>query len=484
VTLRNRVINPASASPRDASHKNKNAGSSYPWQDSYPRSIRSFPLKNCNKWKPFPTHVLPPVIRKFVEEGAASIGCDPAAIALPLLAALASAIGNTRRIRIKNGWLAPPILWPVIIGRSGSQKSPAFKYALKPLDTIQRELLSEWMKHQESGGDAASHPLERLTVGDITIEALADVLQANSRGLLLRSEELAGWITNFGRYGKGDRSSGDAARWLVCYDAGYVEVDRRTDKKHIVVSNASISVCGTIQPGILHQAIGKEHRENGLLPRMLLAYPPQKKKTWQEAEVDETTVGKVTDVLRNLRKLDFRLDRFQNEHPEIINLSPQAKGIFVTFYGEHAEYQHKAETDDLAAAFSKLEETTARLALVLQLTRCASGGVTDCKEIDSKNMSAAIELTHWFREETRRVYQLLDQSAEAKQFDDMARWIRTKHSGNVAPRDLVAGRRDIKDAIHAEAALQSLSESGYGEWYSVPPTDKGGAPTRRFRLVG
>ena len=439
-------------------------------------------MKNYNDWKPFPTHVLPPVIRKFVEEGAASIGCDPAAIALPLLASLASAIGNTRRIRSKKGWLAPPILWPVIVGRSGSQKSPAFKYALKPLGTLQKELLSEWMKRQESGGDAASHPLERLTVGDVTIEALADVLQANSRGLLLWSEELAGWFSSFGRYKAGDRSSGDAARWLVCYDAGYIEVDRRTDKKHIVVPNASVCVAGTIQPGILHQAIGKEHRENGLLPRMLLAYPPQKKKTWQEAEVDETTVEKVTDILRNLRNLDFRLDRFQNEHPEIINLSPQAKGIFVSFYGEHAEYQHKAETDDLAAAFSKLEETAARLALVLQLTRCASGGVTNCKEIDSINMSAAIELTHWFREETRRVYQLLDQSAELKQLDDLARWIRAKHSGSVAPRDLVAGRREIKDANQAEAVLQSMADSGLGTWYDVPPTSRGGAPTRRFKL--
>jgi hypothetical protein len=440
-------------------------------------------MKNCSEWKPFPVDVLPPVIREFVKEGAASIGCDPVAIALPLLAALASSIGNTRRVRIKNGWLAPPILWTVIIGRSGSQKSPAFKFALKPLDNIQVEIFSEWKQRQESDGDANEHPMERLTAGDITIEALADVLKENPRGLLVRSEELAGWITNFGRYGKGDRSSGDAARWLVCYDAGYIEVDRRTNKKHIVVLNASACVAGTIQPGILHQAIGKEHRENGLLPRMLLAYPPQSKKQWREAEVDEKTVEKVTDVLRNLRKLDFRLDRYGNELPEIIGLSQQAKDLWIEFYGEHAEHQYKAETDDLAAAFSKLEETTARLALVLQLVRSASGSLIDCSEIDGTNMAAAIELTGWFRDETRRVYQLLDRSAEDKHLADLVRWIRGKHSGDVAPRDLVAGRREIKDVSQAEVALQSLSESGFGEWYDVPTTSKGGVPTRRFKIT-
>lgn len=102
----------------------------------------------------------------------------------------------------------------MVIGRSGLQKSPAFKYALKPLDTLQTELFSKWRQRQESGGNASKHPLERLTVGDTTIEAMANVLQANPRGLLLPSEELASWITNFGRYGKGDRSSGDGARWL------------------------------------------------------------------------------------------------------------------------------------------------------------------------------------------------------------------------------------------------------------------------------
>jgi hypothetical protein len=444
--------------------------------------MRSIPLKNHSDWTPFPTHVLPPVIRKFVEEGAASIGCDATAIALPLLAALASTIGNTRRLKIKKGWLAPPILWAVIIGRSGSQKSPGFKFAMKPLETIQAEIFSEWKQRMDAGAGAAEYPLERLTVGDTTIEALAVTLAANPRGLLLKSEGLNGWISSFGRYKTGDRSSGDAARWLVCYDAGYVEIDRRTDKKHIVIPNASVSVGGTIQPGILHQAIGNEHRENGLLPRMLLAYPPQNKKKWRESEIAEQTIEQVTDVFRNLRKLDFQLDRYGNELPEIIGLSQQAREMFIDFFEEHAEHQHKAESDDLAAAFSKQEETTARLALVLQLTRCASGGVADCREVDSTNMAAAIELIRWFRDETRRVYQLLDQSAELKQLDDLARWIRAKHSGVVAPRDLVAGRREIKDSDQAEAALQSLSESGYGEWYSVPPTDKGGAPTRRFRL--
>lgn len=159
-------------------------------------------MKNCNDWKPFPVAALPPVIMKFVEEGAASIGCDPAAIALPLLAALASAIGNTRRIRIKKGWLAPPILWMVLLGRSGSQKSPAFRFAMNPVNGVRAEMFSDWKSRSESQNDTDQSSLERWTVDDMTIEALADIHESTPRGLLLSSPELNSWISNFERYSK------------------------------------------------------------------------------------------------------------------------------------------------------------------------------------------------------------------------------------------------------------------------------------------
>ena len=48
-------------------------------------------------YQPFPVDALPEAIRGYVMAAARAIGCDPAFVALPLLAALAAAIGNTRR---------------------------------------------------------------------------------------------------------------------------------------------------------------------------------------------------------------------------------------------------------------------------------------------------------------------------------------------------------------------------------------------------
>jgi hypothetical protein len=67
---------------------------------------------------PFPTDVLPAIPRDFIRQGARALGCDESFIALPLLAALASAVGNARRIELKRTWREPCVIWAVIVGDS------------------------------------------------------------------------------------------------------------------------------------------------------------------------------------------------------------------------------------------------------------------------------------------------------------------------------------------------------------------------------
>ena len=47
-------------------------------------------------YTPFPVEALPLRLRELAVHGAASIGCDPAFVAVPGLAALAGAVGGTR----------------------------------------------------------------------------------------------------------------------------------------------------------------------------------------------------------------------------------------------------------------------------------------------------------------------------------------------------------------------------------------------------
>src|SRR5262249_37306638 len=90
-------------------------------------------VRTMESHRPIRVEVLPSPLDGFVAEGAASLGCDPAYVALPALAAIASAIGNTRALRLKRGWEEPSIIWAVVVGDSGTTKTPAFKLGVRNL---------------------------------------------------------------------------------------------------------------------------------------------------------------------------------------------------------------------------------------------------------------------------------------------------------------------------------------------------------------
>ncbi len=452
------------------------------------------------KWQPFPVRVLPEPLRRFIAEGAAAIGCDAAMIALPALAAVAACIGTRRWVVVKKGWAEPAIVWTVIVGHSGSLKSPALDYALRTLrdwqnDQVkvfaerqkvyeleiarQQKALSAW-KREKHGGDPPEAPaeptLERVLVSDATVEALAPILQENPRGLLLVRDELSSWLRSFDAYRSG--RGGDVGRWCELQRAGHLLVDRKAANPRVIdVPHAAVSITGGIQPEVLANALGREHFEDGLAPRMLLAMPPRRKKTWTTATVPDKIVYAYRDTIDQL--LTLRGD--DDGKPIYIGFTPEALERWSRFYGEHAERQYDA-SGDTAAALSKLEAYCARLALVFHLVKWAARPDFDGRAIDAESIESAVILTDWFRGEMGRVYSWLGQTGDE---DPAARklleFIASKE-GIVSPRDVLTGCRWIKKASDARAQLQRLVDAGHGRWEHPRPSRTGGAPTTLFRL--
>lgn len=313
-------------------------------------------------YQPFPTEQLPEPIRALVEDGAAAIGCDTAFIALPTLAALASAIGNTRRVRLKRTWTEPAILWAAVVGESGTAKSPALELALQCVKARQDAAMREhttamldheraaelhavrhkaWLKRMGHATDPGpDHPpeppiepaCERTWTDDATTEAMAALLAENERGLLLATDELAGWFGRMDRY-TGSKGS-DAAKWLEMHGGRSVVVDRRGSGV-VHVPRAAVSVCGGIQPSILARAIGDTNRENGLLARLLLAHPPRRAKRWTDRDVDDRTLDAVGAIYDRLYGLSMDTDPEGEPTPRIVALSPEARLRFIAFYNTH-----------------------------------------------------------------------------------------------------------------------------------------------------
>ena len=462
---------------------------------------------NVDSFVPFPVDALPEPIRGLVASGALAIGCDPSFIALPQLVALASAIGNTRRLELKRGWSVPPILWGAIVGESGTAKTPAFKLVMKPIEERQQRAfkrhaeamthheaeltrwekeLATWKRDKHATGEPPAKPepppAERFSVADTTVEALAPILSANPRGVLLSRDELAGWIGSFDRYAGKGKASGDSSNWLSMYNAGSVTVDRKTGTPRTIhVPHAAICIVGGIQPGILQRALGAEHRESGLLARLLLAYPPRRAKHWTDADIDPTAEAELARLFDRLYGLQPTYIVDGEPRPVVVRLSADAKPLWVDYANTNGAEQVEL-TGDLSAAWSKLEEYAARFALVIHFVRYAAHDptLTNAETVDAESMTAGIRLATWFKNESRRVYGMLSESETDRDQRRLAEWIE-RQRGSVTAREAQQGCRWLKEPGTAEAALEELVKAGKGRWESTPSGQRG-QPTRRFTV--
>jgi hypothetical protein len=467
--------------------------------------LESTPTGSIERRKPFPTDALPEPLCGFVAAGAKAISCDPSYIALPLLVTLAAAIGNTRRVRLKRGWTAPAILWGAIVGESGTAKSPAFKLVMRSVRDRQRKALdrhteamrgyqsellhhekslTEWKK-KRSADDPPEKPeapkAERFVVSDTTVEALAAILLENPRGLLLARDELSGWVGSFDRY-SGGKGGADAAHWLSMHGGESIVVDRKAGvPRTIFVPSASVSVVGGIQPAILHRALGVEHRESGLAARLLLTCPPRVPKRWTESDIDPAAEAELAKLIETLYELQPTEGDDGEPTPVVVKLSPDAKAVWKTYYNAHAEEQADL-VGELSAAWSKLEEYAARLALVLHCARWAAGDQTLDRDdvVDEASMAAGIRLATWFKAEARRVYARLGETEADGAQRQLIEWVERK-GGTVTARDVQMGCRWLREPGAAEAAIEGLAKADFGNW-ELTPSGRCGQPTRHFRL--
>ncbi|WP_425613605.1 YfjI family protein [Anatilimnocola sp. NA78] len=455
-------------------------------------------------YQPFPTDALPKDVGSYVHETATSIGCDDAFIALPVLASLARAVGNTRVIRLKHGWTEPAVVWAAIVGKSGTHKTPAIQAATQFLNQRQQKEIerfeyaqeiyerdlanyerdfAQW-KRTKGGTPPPEKPrepvLKRFIVSDITIEAMADRLSKQFDGVLVVRDELAGWVNGIGEY-KGAKSS-DNGHWLAMWSAAPMTVDRKTgEKKTLYIPRAAVSVVGGIQPGILRTAMGKEHMQDGMCARLLLAMPDGRKVQWTERTVPLGTSEILAKTFDRLISLEPAGDEEGRDTPFVLAMTPEAKTAWVEYYDRHRDEQVGLD-GDLAAAWSKLEAYTARFALLFQLCAWAAGDEVSETEVDEVSMRSAIAVSDWFGGEARRVYAVLSESDEARSDRELLDLIRRK-GGRVTARDLKASSRRFASADEAEAALLTLVQDGLGRWDFIPPGSQGGRPTCVFQLL-
>ena len=440
---------------------------------------------------PPPLALLPSVLREYVHAAAESLNVDVSFILLPMLSALGSAIGNAHSILLKPGFVQPPVIWTAIIQRSGYLKSPAIEMGCFAVTEYEHELmrrnkeaqeiykndLAEWKakKPSQRGEEPEPPPFLTCSTDDLTIEALADILAVNPRGVLVVKDEISHWFASFDQYRSHGRGS-DVSRWLSLHTAARFALDRVTDKRHLRIRDPRVCITGGIQPKVLRRVLTEDFFERGLPARFLFAFPSVEQIRWSEATIPDDLRNAVLELFEKIWLLPPGHDDHGAPRSELLGLDKDAKSDYVAFFNECGECAIAADERE-EAAWNKLSGYAARLALVGQVAHNPKA-----KSVTGNVMSAACELSHWFGNEVVRINGMLAESREQRELRELCEFIE-RRGGIVYEREVMQSFTRLKNnKVGTERELTALVKAGLGNWEPVPTTEKGGRPTRQFRL--
>ncbi|HLJ98231.1 MAG TPA: DUF3987 domain-containing protein [Gemmataceae bacterium] len=422
---------PASATPGEAHHGY--AGESLstsiapsPEIESWDRPI---PLAEVPAVDPYPVDVLPGPVASFVREAASALGCPLDYLGVPLLTIAGAAIGASRALEIKPGWQERPCLYSAIVAPPGSAKSPALKLIASPVYARQTHLRAIY-EHQklafeeDESGKLPKPKLSTIYVSDITIEALAGVLLGNARGVALIRDELTAWVAAMDQYRAKGRG-GDRQFFLANWAGEPVFVHRKNQEDGpVFVPHPFTAVVGCVPPDLLFRLRGEKQVSDGFFDRILFAYPepsPIVGENWLCISDNAREIWSRT--LAKLWELQQEPDLEGGERPHFVRLTSSGREAWQQFTHElAAEVNQTTFPGSLRGPWLKMKGYGARLALILQCLRWATGETED-EDVDGESVLRAVRLVRYFQSQTRKVYCIIEVDHKARAARRVLEWI-------------------------------------------------------------
>ena len=448
----------------------------------------------------FPPNCLPAVLDKFCRDEAARKGVPVGAVALAAIGTCAAALHTGIQIQLTNDttFRQSAILWVAVVGGPGTAKSPMLSAVLEPLNTVEKRWRQEdkstiaaakqahdiwdaqrkkYIRMDKAAQDAAlaagafgpepsTSPFRRLVTNDATVEALGKVLADNDdRGILLHSDELAGWIGSFDQYKTGGN---DRQKFLTMWNGGSVTIDRASKEEPMYVEHAAVSIIGGIQPAKLTPIMVKQLSEDGLLQRFLVADmgqrgPGEDRPPDEKARLD---YGHLID----------RLTKYVPVHTDApIRLSPEARTVWLEVKNQiDAALILNEGQAAYVGHLLKWEALFARIVLVLHAVEAPAGKSLPA-EVTAETVRRAAHLAIKFLiPSSERFYgDTFGKSERQEDVQKIASMILTHCAGweTIRPRDISEVHKEYRPGRNGHARLQSAMRTlEAGGWVSALPT--------------
>jgi hypothetical protein len=344
------------------------AGSSSPWKidnepadDEFISAVvwRKYRDQEAHEPRPFPVDALPEVLAEFATQGAKATSAPVDYFGAGVLPVLGVAVGGHVSLQITDSWHESANLFTALVGPPSNRKTPALKLVMSPVieeDMRTIDIMRERAAQSEDG-EFEEVGLSRLVVDDATIEALIQILENAPDGVIMRADELAGWVKGMGQY-KGGLGR-DRQHWLSIWSRDPVIVDRKKAAS-AYVKNPFVAVVGGIQPEPLEELL--HGKDDGLLPRILMAHGEQVTPVLDRNVNVTAPLDEYKRLWKRIRNESIQRTVTQDEW--VIPFTDAGYNAFQTWANEHYKTLGRVQAE-LAGAWGKMDAQAARVALIL-----------------------------------------------------------------------------------------------------------------------
>lgn len=456
-------------------------------------------------------------------------------VAAPTIVGLSAIIGRKVGIRPEEFSYYTTIcnLWGTIVGRPGVMKTYAVSETLKPIDRLEQRAREKFKEEKAMfEADEESQKIEidvikkkmaatfkpkkgetpvddletlkeelagklkeseeqltqkRYMVQDTTIEKVGELLNENTNGLLLKRDELSGWLLGLEKTGK----EGDKEFYLESWNgSGNYMVDRIGRGSFNVAANC-LSVMGGIQPGKLQSffqgAFSEDGKgDDGFLQRLQLIIWPDQIGEWKKPTSfpDKEAKEKAYAVYENINDLTASGLGAKGEEDEIpyLNFSEEAQLIWDEYRNE-LEIRLRSD-EEISPAFdshiSKFRSLMPSLALIFHLIEVVEGKTEDISSVGEDPTRLAAAWCEYLESHAKKVYapKLHPEVHAAHLLADKIKSGHIKDGSTI--RDI--GRFQWSGLRNSEAVRIGVEELQRCNWVCIIKEETNGRPAEKVYL--
>lgn len=321
----------------------------------------------------FPIDVFPKLFQDITLDLKQSLNFPDDYTGIAFLTAVATALGTSVRVQVKQGWYEYPSLYSGIVGGAGANKShPVAKVfeSIKSIDKANHEIfkkeLADYLKMNkeelEQAGNPAQPTLLKLALANFTPEVLSKRLSENLRGCVILTDELTTFLDGMNNYSKGDQ----IGIYLSFWSNQSTTIDRIGNPIPLFIEKPCLSIIGGIQPRALQKAFPLQKIDNGFFQRFLFAYPDNVgKEAISDNEMNKELFEKYERFISDYIK-DNPVDSEAETTGRTLKFNTEANTFFREWQSDNCNLVN--ENDGIKAEIiTKYDNHFIRLSLIIQM---------------------------------------------------------------------------------------------------------------------